>query len=93
MTRHFSAQDIVKRHNDSSDELNLKTPSSNGLGLGGGSSSGPQPHPSWVYRDEFHYGNYPIQGSECDLTYIFAVLTIISLPSLLIQSVQKYIKA
>ena len=54
ITRNYLTQDIVKRHNDSSDELNLKTPSSNGLG---GSSSGPQPHPSWVYRDELHYGH------------------------------------
>ena len=51
----FFFQDIVKRHNDSTDELNLKTPSSNGLG--GSSSGGPQPHPSWVYREEQYYGH------------------------------------
>jgi hypothetical protein len=50
------SQDIVKRHSDSSDELNLKTPSSSaglGLGSGGGGGGGPQPHPSWVYRNNY----------------------------------------
>lgn len=55
LNRPISLQDLVKRHNDpggsgssgsnnNDEQLNLKTPSS------GHAPSGPQPHPSWVYR-------------------------------------------
>ena len=43
----------MKRHSDSTDELNLKTPSSAGIMGAGGGGSGPQPHPSWVYRNNY----------------------------------------